>query len=97
MTETVVWCARSPGSPELSLLRGLEPHGIRDLFRNVHGYEREAISFAAGRRGGGWRLDHVIGSSEFEPVGCDYLGEVREAGLSDHSAVWAELRVTDSA
>lgn len=32
---------------ELAPLRGLEAHGMRDLFRDPHGYEKEAISFAA--------------------------------------------------
>ena len=77
---------------ELSLLRGLEPHGMRDLFRDLHGYDRQEISFAAGRRGG-WRLDHVIGSAHFTPVTCEYDHGPREEGLSDHSPLWVEARV----
>lgn len=78
---------------ELSLLRGLESHGMRDLFRVLHGYEREEISFAAGRRGGGWRLDHLIGSEPVVPLACEYEHGVRERGLSDHSALWLEAEV----
>lgn len=78
---------------ELSVLRGLEPHGMRDLFRDVHGPERREISWAYPGRQGGYRLDHMIGSAHFQPVACEYLHAVREAGLSDHSAMWAEVQV----
>jgi exonuclease III len=80
---------------ELALLRGLEEHGMRDLFRALHGYGRGEISFAAGRQGRGWRLDHVIGSAALEPLFCEYDHGVRERGLSDHSALWLEARVGD--
>src|SRR5947207_132525 len=73
---------------ELALVRGLERHGFRDVFRALHGYGRKEISWSRGR--GGYRLDHVIASRQFEPVACAYLHEPRERGLSDHSPVWAE-------
>jgi exonuclease III len=78
---------------ELALLRGLEDHGMRDLFRELHGYERDEISFAAGRRGAGWRLDHMVGSAHFTPVACEYDHAPRVEGLSDHSAMWVEAVV----
>lgn len=78
---------------ELSLLRGLEPHGMRDLFRELHGYERHEISWSYPHGKGGYRLDHMIGSEHFQPVACEYLHAVRHARLSDHSAMWAELRM----
>jgi exonuclease III len=78
---------------ELAPLRGLEEHGLRDLFRDLHGYERDAISFAAGARGKGWRLDHVVGSRHFRPLACEYDDAPRLAGLSDHSPMWAQLRL----
>lgn len=81
---------------ELAPLRGLEHRGLRDLFRDLHGYEREAISFAAGPRGKGWRLDHMVGSRHFTPVACEYDEAPRLAGLSDHSPMWAELRLDGS-
>lgn len=74
---------------ELAVLRGLEPHGFRDVFRALHGYGRKEISWSAGRSS--YRLDHVVASEELEPIACDYLHEPREQGLSDHSPVWAEL------
>jgi exodeoxyribonuclease-3 len=79
---------------ELAPLRGLEDHGLRDLFRDLHGYERTAISFAAGTaKEKGWRLDHMVGSRHFEPLACEYDEASRLAGLSDHSPMWAELQI----
>jgi exodeoxyribonuclease-3 len=78
---------------ELALLRGLESHGIRDVFRDLHGYRRQESSWVYPRRRGGYRLDHLIASREFDPLTCEYLHEVREAGLSDHAPLLAELRV----
>jgi exonuclease III len=77
---------------ELALIHGREEHGLRDVFRALHGYDRREISWNYPRRRGGYRLDHVIASPEFEPIACDYLHTPREQGLSDHSPVWAELR-----
>jgi exodeoxyribonuclease III len=78
---------------ELALLRGLEDHGIRDLFRALHGYERQENSWAYPRRRAGYRLDHVVASRDFEPLGCEYLHRHREAGLSDHAPLVADLRL----
>ena len=80
---------------ELALLRGLEEHGLRDLYRDLHGYARDEISFAAGRGRSGWRLDHIIGSEAFVPVACEYEHGPRERGLSDHSPMWVEVTRAD--
>ncbi len=82
---------------ELALLRGLEPHGLRDLFRDLHGYEHEECSFAPRAGGAGWRLDHMVGSEHFKPVACGYEHPARETGLSDHSPMWAELQMSQRA
>ena len=76
---------------ELALVKGLEAHGWRDAFRAVHGYGRKEVSWAW-PHGGGWRLDHVLVSEGIEPVGAEYVHEWRLTGLSDHSALLAELR-----
>ena len=76
---------------ELALVRGLEEHGFRDAFRELHGYARKEISWTYPRRRGGYRLDHVIVSAGLRVLACDYLHPAREAGLSDHSPIWAEL------
>ncbi len=33
----------------------------------------------------------MVGSEHFEAVACEYGHPPREAGLSDHSPMWAEL------
>ena len=78
---------------ELALIRGLEEHGYRDVFRALHGFERKEISWTYPRGRGGYRLDHVIASAGFEPLGCEYFHAAREAGLSDHSPVVAVLEI----
>jgi len=40
---------------------------------------------------GGYRLDHVLVSPELRPVACEYAHAWRQAGLSDHSGLLAEL------
>jgi exonuclease III len=76
---------------ELALVKGLEAHGWRDAFRAVHGYGRREVSWAW-PHGGGWRLDHVLVSAELEPVAAEYVHDWRLSGLSDHSALLAEVR-----
>jgi exonuclease III len=78
---------------ELALLRGLEDRGIRDLYRDLHGYERQELSWTYPRRRGGYRLDHLIASGEVEALSCGYLHALRDAGLSDHAPLMAELRL----
>jgi exonuclease III len=77
---------------ELALIKGLEPHGWRDAFRSLHGYGPRDRSWTW-PNGGGYRLDHVIVSRGIDVRRCEYLHEWREHGLSDHSALLAELRI----
>lgn len=76
---------------ELALVTGLPQAGWTDAFRALHGYERRDRSWRTGR-GPGYRLDHVLLSPGLEAAGCDYVHAWREAGHSDHSAVWARVR-----
>jgi endonuclease/exonuclease/phosphatase family metal-dependent hydrolase len=76
---------------ELALIKGLEPFGFRDAFRHLHGYEHREPSWTWQRWGGGYRLDHLIVSSEVTVGECRYLHEWRDAGLSDHSPLFANL------
>ena len=77
---------------ELALIKGLEPHGFRDAFRDLHGYERRELSWQWQQWGGGYRLDHLIVSAEVAVEKFEYLHDWRqEEGLSDHSALLAEL------
>jgi endonuclease/exonuclease/phosphatase family metal-dependent hydrolase len=81
---------------ESALIRGLEAHGFRDAFRELNGFERKEPSWEWPRSGGGYRLDHLIASSEVEVTACSYRHDWRrEDRLSDHSALVAELSVEE--
>jgi exonuclease III len=78
---------------ETALVRGLEPSGFRDAFRERHGHTVKEVSWAW-PRGGGYRLDHLIVSEEIAVGDCRYLHEWRtELRLSDHSPLAAQLAV----
>jgi exonuclease III len=86
---------------ELAIVPGLQELGYRDAFRTVHGYGAREPSWTwqriSGHRGG-WRLDHLFASAELEPAACAYHHAWRDEGLSDHSALEADLlRRTPSA
>jgi exonuclease III len=78
---------------ETALIRGLEPHGYLDAFRAVHGHDVKEVSWEW-PGGGGYRLDHLIVSSDIEVTDCRY-GHAwrRDLGLSDHSPLLAEIEV----
>jgi len=77
---------------ELALIKGLEPLGFKDAFRHLHGYERRELSWQWQQWGGGYRLDHLIVSSEVQVQAVEYLHDWRQqAGLSDHSPLIATL------
>ena len=79
---------------ESALIRGLESHGFRDAFRELHGFASKEPSWEWPRWGGGYRLDHLIASPEVEVTACSYRHDWRrEDKLSDHSALVAELDV----
>jgi exonuclease III len=77
---------------ELALIKGLEQHGFRDAFRELHGTEVREISWAWRRFGGGYRLDHLIVSPEVSVVAVSYIHDWRHEGLSDHSALLAWIQ-----
>ncbi len=81
---------------ELALIKGLEPYGFRDAFRSLHGYARRELSWQWQQWGGGYRLDHLIVSSEVDVDAVEYLhGWRQEAGLSDHSPLLATLEYNE--
>jgi len=69
--------------------------GMVDVFRAVHGYERDAASWYWKNRGrtGGFRLDHIFASKEVRVSRCDYDHVCRDIGLSDHSAIYADFEL----
>lgn len=76
---------------ELSLIKGLEPSGFRDAFRERHGWEVRELSWEWARWSGGYRLDHLIASREVTVDEVSYPHDWRRRGLSDHSPLLAEL------
>jgi exodeoxyribonuclease-3 len=79
---------------ETGVVPRLSELGFTDAFRALHGYADRSPSWTFRRiagHGGGWRLDHVFCSDDLEPVACRYHHGWRDAGLSDHSALEAEL------
>ena len=79
---------------ESALIRGLEPSGFRDAFRELNGFESKEPTWEWPRWGGGYRLDHLIASAEVAVSECTYRHEWRrEDKLSDHSALVARLGV----
>jgi len=79
---------------ETGVVPGLRELGFTDAFRTLHGYGAREPSWTFGRisgHGGGWRLDHVFCSAELRPVACEYHHAWRDDGLSDHSALEADL------
>ena len=77
---------------ELGVVPGLRELGFTDAFRALNGYGSREPSWAF-RHGGGWRLDHVFCSAELEPRACAYHHDWRLRGLSDHSALEADLEL----
>jgi exonuclease III len=79
---------------EAALVRGLEEHGFRDAFRELNGFDSKEPSWEWPRWGGGYRLDHLIASTEVTVSTCSYRHDWRrDERLSDHSALVAELDV----
>lgn len=79
---------------ELGVVPGLRDIGYVDVFRALHGYSRREPSWTWQRRAGhrgGWRLDHVFASRDLRPLRCSYHHDWRDRGLSDHSALEADL------
>ena len=60
-----------------------------DAYRRLHGYTREDFSWILKKKALriGRRFDHAFCSSQFKIIRCEYLHELREQNLSDHSAL----------
>lgn len=79
---------------ELGVVPGLRDLGYRDAYRALHGYGSREPSWTWQRiagHNGGWRLDHLFASPELDPVACVYHHAWRDKGLSDHSALEADV------
>ena len=79
---------------ELGVVPGLRDLGYNDAFRCLHGYDAREPSWTWQRisgHSGGWRLDHLFTSPKLRATACRYHHEWREDGLSDHSALEADV------
>jgi exonuclease III len=77
---------------ELGVVPGLRDLGFADAFREVHGYGAKEPSWVWQRHRGGWRLDHVFAAGLVVEAAV-YHHDWRDDGLSDHSALEADLRL----
>jgi exonuclease III len=75
---------------ERALVHGLRQRGWVDAYRALHGYDDRSASWTFARDRGGWRLDHILVTG-LRPVAAAYAHDWRRAGLSDHSALIADL------
>jgi exonuclease III len=76
---------------ELGLVPGLASDGAwADAFRAVHGYGARDRSWMYANRKFGYRLDHAFVRG-LTINDCNYVHAWREAGLSDHSALWTDV------
>jgi exonuclease III len=75
---------------ELGIICGLAASGWTDAFREAHGYGARDRSWMYANGKFGYRLDHVLVRG-LTVEDCAYEHAWREAGLSDHSAIWARL------
>jgi exonuclease III len=79
---------------ELGVVPGLRDLDYRDAYRTLHGYGSREPSWTWQRiagHGSGWRLDHLFTSAELRPVASIYHHAWRDEGLSDHSALEADI------
>jgi exonuclease III len=75
---------------ERALVHDLRRSGWSDAYRALHGYGERSASWTFARDRGGWRLDHLLVLG-LEPRACAYAHDWRRDGLSDHSALIADL------
>jgi exonuclease III len=78
---------------ERAVLCGLGEYGLRDGFRELHGYGIEAASWIPRGASPGRRFDHVFASRPLPVRACRYHAEPRLAGLSDHCPIEADFDI----
>lgn len=90
---------------EKNILTGLENVGMVDVFRSMHGYgDLDILDVSHATRTEdplavspdeveGLRFDHIIASSELNPVACSY--ENQGFACSDHAPIIAEFETPD--
>lgn len=78
-----------------SVLAGASQHGLRDAYRDLHGFETATPVTHYTTRKNPRSFDHTFVSRHFEVVDCGYYHEWRKQGWSDHSAMWTKLTFRD--
>jgi len=79
----------------VSVLAGASQHGLRDAYRDLHGFETATPVTHYTTRKNPRSFDHTFVSRHFEVVDCGYYHEWRKQGWSDHSAMWTKLAFRD--
>ena len=74
-----------------SVLAGASQHGLRDAYRDLHGYETATPVTHYTTHDNPRCFDHTFVSRHFEVADCGYFHEWRKQGWSDHSAMWTKL------
>ncbi|MBA2545534.1 MAG: endonuclease/exonuclease/phosphatase family protein [Solirubrobacterales bacterium] len=74
---------------ERRILTGLKRFDLVDVFRSLNGYSAIEASWflKRGTKIVGRRFDHVFASPSLRPRSCQYLHQLRQGGLSDHSGI----------
>ena len=74
-----------------SVLAGASQHGLRDAYRDLHGFETATPITHYTTRKNRRCFDHTFVSRHFEVADCGYYHEWRKQEWSDHSAMWTKL------
>ena len=74
-----------------SVLAGASQHGLRDAYRDLHGFETATPVTHYTTHRNPRCFDHTFVSRHFEVAACGYYREWRKKGWSDHSAMWTKL------
>lgn len=78
----------------LSVLSGVSHHGLRDAYRDRHGFEWPTPVTYFTTHGNPRCFDHTFVSRHFEVLGCGYYHKWRHPlKLSDHSPMWTRVRL----
>ncbi len=77
-----------------SVLDGASRHGLRDAYRDLHGFAAATPVTYYTTHGNPRCFDHTFVSRHFDVLTCGYFHEWREQGLSDHSPMWTNLRLS---
>jgi endonuclease/exonuclease/phosphatase family metal-dependent hydrolase len=72
---------------------GLRDFDLPDVYRELHGYGVQESIWLMVRKGRttSRRFDHIFASRRLSAISCEYVHDLRENGLSDHSAIKARF------